>query len=371
MEREIEDSTIASQSRFEPIQDAELFQAADRAELHPNSTERLGIRIEHEVGQLDFARLRLQSLRWTPAASVPGTRNIVPQQAWVFEVVNEFISGPKETWCSPYRHFLITDAIDRVPIYSSSNPSSVFRRSRQHWIRNRRRSNREPYSSAGPPQNRARPAQADCNSAMVQRHRSDYGGNANRSAASILSNTPSSFRQDLSRWRADWGASFLRPALHSSTVKGCTESQYRFDEIDNYRATPTISLFAEYQPWKGTSLRIEADNVLQQRYNRVVNIYAGPRNAFPLSYSRRPQPYLIRFCSRQPAKNILSRSSPQINSRILAPTIWWLHGIIGPEKRPEGLGMPLGAFRGGNPLERIVAISDKTTTNLLPACQPQ
>jgi hypothetical protein len=28
--------------------------------------------------------------------------------------------------------------------------------------------------------------------------------------------------------------------------------------------------------------------------------------------------------------------------------------------------MPLGAFRGGNPLERIVAISDKTTTNLLP-----
>jgi hypothetical protein len=26
---------------------------------------------------------------------------------------------------------------------------------------------------------------------------------------------------------------------------------------------------------------------------------------------------------------------------------------------PQGLGTPLGAFRGGNPLERLVAISDK------------
>ncbi|MEO6802746.1 MAG: hypothetical protein ABI197_05815 [Granulicella sp.] len=68
---------------------------------------------------------------------------------------------------------------------------------------------------------------------------------------------------------------------HGETL---TESQYRFNEIDNYRATPTMNLFAEYQPWKATSLRIEADNVLQQRYNRVVNIYSGPRNAFPLSY---------------------------------------------------------------------------------------
>lgn len=59
---------------------------------------------------------------------------------------------------------------------------------------------------------------------------------------------------------------------------------YRFNEVDTYRATPTVNLFAEYQPWKGTSFRIEADNVLQQRYNRVVNIYGGPRNAFPLSY---------------------------------------------------------------------------------------
>jgi len=92
------------------------------------------------------------------------------------------------------------------------------------------------------------------------------------------------FRQDLPRWNADWGASLLTPCFASSTVKGCTQSQYRYNEIDNYRATPTVNLYAEYQPSKTTSLRIEADNVLQQRYNRVVNIYAGPRNAFPLSY---------------------------------------------------------------------------------------
>ncbi|MDQ2833036.1 MAG: hypothetical protein M3Y50_04680 [Acidobacteriota bacterium] len=67
-------------------------------------------------------------------------------------------------------------------------------------------------------------------------------------------------------------------------MKGCTETQYRFNEVDNYRATPTLNVFAEYQLRKSLSLHVEADNTLQQRYNRVVNIYAGPRNTFPLSY---------------------------------------------------------------------------------------
>jgi hypothetical protein len=32
-----------------------------------------------------------------------------------------------------------------------------------------------------------------------------------------------------------------------------------------------------------TSCRIEAGNLLQQRYDRVVDIYSGHRNTFPLS----------------------------------------------------------------------------------------
>jgi hypothetical protein len=248
----------------------------------PNSTERLGIRIEHEVGQLDFADFVAVSSLDTGSVHA-GNTNIVPQQDWVFEAVNEYHFWSEGDVALTYRHFLITDAIDRVPIYSSSNPSSVF-------------------DAPGNIGSGTEDAAIVSLTLPLDHLRIEHGQlklTATRLWSSVTDPTTGamrpisglnpfeysiSFRQDLSRWRADWGASFLTPCSTSSTVKGCTESQYRFNEVDNYRATPTINLFAEYQPWKGTSFRIEADNVLQQRYNRVVNIYAGPRNAFPLSY---------------------------------------------------------------------------------------
>jgi hypothetical protein len=39
------------------------------------------------------------------------------------------------------------------------------------------------------------------------------------------------------------------------------------------------------------------------------------------------------------------------------------------QTRP-GLGMPLGVFRGGKPLEKIIAISGNRPQNVLRACQP-
>jgi hypothetical protein len=80
------------------------------------------------------------------------------------------------------------------------------------------------------------------------------------------------------------GYFFLHSLLEIEHHQRCSKSEYRFNEIDIFRVNPTINIFAEYQPWKGVSFRIEADNILQRRYDRVVNSYAGPRNASPLSY---------------------------------------------------------------------------------------
>jgi hypothetical protein len=70
-----------------------------------------------------------------------------------------------------------------------------------------------------------------------------------------------------------------------STTKGCSTSDYRFNEVDIFRATPTLSVFAEYQHWKNTTLRIEADNILEQHYRRIENTYDGPRNIYALAYA--------------------------------------------------------------------------------------
>src|ERR1035441_1607267 len=84
----------------------------------PNSTERLGIRIEHEVGQLEFADFVAVSS--SDMGSVhSGNTNMVPEQDWVFEAVNEYHFWSEGGVALTYRHFLITDAIDRSEEHTS------------------------------------------------------------------------------------------------------------------------------------------------------------------------------------------------------------------------------------------------------------
>lgn len=279
---QIEDSTIGSKADSSQSKTLNYFKPRVALNFTPNSRDRIGIRIEREVGQLDFSKFVAASSLDTGSVRA-GNTNIVPQQDWVFEGSNECHFWSEGDLTLTYRHFLIADAIDRIPIYSTSDPSSVF----------------DAPGNIGSGTEDA----AIVNLTLPLDHLRIQHGQLKLTATRLWSSVSDpttgavrpisgqnpfeysiSFRQDLSRLHADWGASFLTPCSALSTVKGCTESQYRFNEVDNYRATPTSNVFAEYQPWKTMSLRIEADNVLQQRYNRVVNIYGGPRNTFPLSY---------------------------------------------------------------------------------------
>lgn len=279
---QVEDSGIASDADSSQSKTLNYFKPRFALNFTPNSTFRLGVRIEHEVGQLNFTNFVAASSLDTGSIRA-GNTDIVPQQDWVFEAVNEYHFWSEGDVAFTYRHFLIADAIDRVPIYSSSNPASVFDAPGNIG------SGREDAAivSLTLPLDHLRIGHGQLKVAATRLWSSvmdpTTGGARPLSGANPFEYSVS-FRQDLLRWHSDWGASFLTPCSTSNTVKGCTQSQYRFNEIDNYRATPTINLFAEHQSWKGTSLRIEADNILQQRYNRTVNIYAGPRDAFPLYY---------------------------------------------------------------------------------------
>lgn len=250
--------------------------------FRPNSTNELRFRAEHEVGQLDFTNFVASSSLDTGSVR-SGNTNIVPQQDWVFEGAYERHFWSEGDLVFTYRHFLIADAIDRVPIYSASNPASVFDAPGNIGAG----SEDAAIASLTLPLDhlRVKHGQLKLSATRQWSRVTDPTTGVSRPITDLNPLEYSiDFRDDLPRWRADWGASFLTPCSKSSTIKGCSKSEYRFNEIDIFRATPTINIFAEYQPWKGTSLRIEADNVLRQRYNRVVNIYAGPRNAFPLAY---------------------------------------------------------------------------------------
>jgi hypothetical protein len=279
---QVEDSKIASKADTEQSKLLNYLKPRITIAFKPNPANNLRFRVEREVGQLDFSDfVAVSSLDTGSIRS--GNTNIVPQQDWALEAIYERHFWSTGDLMLTYRHLLIEDAIDRVPIYSTSVPSSVY----------------DAPGNIGAGSEDAAIASLTVPTDRVAIKHGQIKLTATRLWSSVTDPTTGvqrpitginpfeyeiDFRQDLSKWHADWGSSFLTPCVLVATTKGCSTSDYRFDEIDSYRATPTINVFAEYKPWKSASLRIEADNVLQQRYNRVVNIYAGPRNTFPLSY---------------------------------------------------------------------------------------
>jgi len=72
-----------------------------------------------------------------------------------------------------------------------------------------------------------------------------------------------------------------------TNTKGCSLSQYRFNELDTFRAQPALNVFAEYQLRKQATVRVEGNNLFQQRYERAVSIFAGPRASSPLDFTDR------------------------------------------------------------------------------------
>lgn len=251
--------------------------------LVPSSHLRIGARVEHEVGQLNFTNFVAVSSLSTGSVRA-GNTDIIPQQDWVFEVVPEYHFWSEGDAVLTLRHYLINDAIDRVPISTGDDSNA-----RLDDAPGNIGSGTEDMIQLNLtlPTSRVKLAHGLVKVAAT-RLLSSVTDPTTRQQRPITGLNPFEFsvllRQDLPRWKADWGISFFSPCSASPTVKGCTEKQYRFNEIDSYRATPTLDVFAEYLPGRKLSLRLEVDNILQQRYSRVVALFAGPRDSFPLAY---------------------------------------------------------------------------------------
>jgi hypothetical protein len=277
----VEHSLIAS--RADVRQQRALTYPKPRVALTftPKAVGQFRVRIEREVGQLDFNSYVASSSLDTGSVRA-GNTNIVPQQDWVLEASYErhfWTGGGISLTC---RRLLISDAIDRVPIYSPSGgvfdaPGNIGAGS-------------EEVAMAGLtiPLDRLGIAHAQLKAAGTFRwSRVTDPTTGRKREVSDLNPTEYAvnFRQGLPRRRVDWGASLETPCVSSGTVKGCTKSQFRFNEIDLYHAQPALAFFVEYRPEAHTSLRVEVKNILQQSYGRVVQSYAGPRNLVPLSFA--------------------------------------------------------------------------------------
>ena len=265
-----------SQSLFYPKPRLSLI-----ATLSP--TDQLRLRVEREVGQLDFTNFVAASALDTGTIHA-GNTNIVPQQDWVFEAVYERTLWTGSDATLTWRHFLISDAVDRVPVRNPADPSAVY----------------DAPGNIGGGFGEAVLANATValdplglthaqikGSATLQwSHVTDPTTGAKREISDEKPQEFSTeFRQDLPALRASFGVTYATACGVKPVAKGCTTSDYRFNEIDIYRATGSFGLYGEYTTPSGIWIRLEADNLMGERFRRLSDIYAGPRNAYGLAYS--------------------------------------------------------------------------------------
>jgi len=245
----------------------------------PDAENQVRLRAEREVDQLDFNNFIASSSLDTGSLHA-GNTDIVPQQSWIFEAVYErhFWSGGDVSLT--LRHSIISDAIDRVPITGPSGavfdaPGNIGGASLDALI-----------VSLTVPLDRLGIAGGQLKGSGTFQ-RSQVADPTTGTPRPLTDLSPAeytlSFRQDLPHW--SWGASLATPCATSAATKGCTKSEYHFNEIDLYAAQPALNLFVEYRPLTDLSLRLEADNILAQRYDRTVQVYGGPRNVSALSYA--------------------------------------------------------------------------------------
>lgn len=247
----------------------------------PDADNQIRLRAEREVGQLDFANF-VASSQLTVGSVRAANTYIVPQQDYVFEAAYERHLWSDSVLVVTVRHYLISDAIDRVPVINPANPGASFD---------------APGNIGGGIQDSAildlttslaplglDHSQLKLDGTFQWSRVSDPTTGLKRPISGINPREYSlTFRQDVPARRAAWGASLVTPCWDNSNGKDCSQTQYRFNEIDAYKTAPALGLFGEYLPWPGTTLRLEADNILGAHYNSVVSQYAGPRNLAPLS----------------------------------------------------------------------------------------
>jgi hypothetical protein len=273
----VEDSGITADADTHQARVLNYFKPRVVLTIVPNAVTHFRFRVEHEVSQLDFTNFVASSSLDTGSVR-SGNTGIVPQQDWVLEALFERHFWSEGDLVLSYRHFFLGDVIDRVPI--ESNASSVF--DAPGNIGNG--SEDAINASLTIPLDRFGAAHAQLKLTAVQQW-SAVTDPTTGEIRPISGLNPLEYsamlHQDLPRWHANWGGTLLTPCTKSSTVKGCTETQYRFDEIDVYHATPAVNLFAECRPWRGILLHVEGDNVLSQHYDRTVISYPGLRNVSP------------------------------------------------------------------------------------------
>ena len=260
-----ETSTITSRGDVVLVKTLRFLKPRLAATWAPTAATQVRLRVEREVGQLNFNDF-VASADLTNASGVTaGNPDLNPQQAWVAEgaVEQRFWGSGSITLTA--RHARLSDVVDRGPVFGATG---VFDR----------------------PTNIGSGTKDDLGVTVTVPFER-FGlkglvvkGDVTRHWTDVTDPTTGRKREISGQKPVDWNASFIYdlPARNFSwgaDVYGSfRQTYYRFNLVDTTKYDSYVRPFAEWRATPDITLRFELPNVTGREVRRTTYIYPGPRS---------------------------------------------------------------------------------------------
>jgi outer membrane receptor protein involved in Fe transport len=252
----------------------------------PDPASQLRLRLEREVGQLNFDDFVASPGVASTGTLSAGNPDLTPQQAWVAEAAYErrFWQGGAVVLTG--RHYRLSDVVDRIPVFGPGGvvladvPGNIGKGTKN-----------ELQASITLPLDRLGVHAAQLRGQVTRRiTRVEDPLTHRRREISIPRLSPDTrelsllgpvgwdvhFTQDLPELKAVWGV---------DVIGGARETAYRLSEIESRKITTQILVFAEYKPRPDFTVRLEGQTINQRNVRRIREVYAGPRSLGVLDYT--------------------------------------------------------------------------------------
>ena len=235
----------------------------------PDAADQFRVRVEREVGQLNFDDFAASSGNITTGDVRAGNPQITPQQDWVVEGSYErrFWNGGDAT--VTLRHYAYSDVVDRVPEFDSSGDEfdapgnigpgretdlafALTLPTDKLWLKNGLLTGQTTFRTSrviDPTTGLPRP--------ISQLHSNDWEIH---------------FTQAFPRLKSRWGFDAFCQSPQTS---------YRYNEIDTDKYNTYLGLFAEYKPHADLIFRFELKDANAQGIEHSRVVYADARNNSP------------------------------------------------------------------------------------------
>jgi len=232
-------------------------------DARPNT--QLRIRLEREVGQLNFNDFVASASLNSDAGVSAGNPDLNPEQAWVGEAAVEQRFWDKGSITLTFRHYELKDAVDRGPVTASDGgifdqPTNIGDGTKDELGI----AFNIPFDRLGL---KGATLKADATKRWSKVTDPTTGRTREISNLHPVDWTLT-FTQDIPRWNLTWGV---------NTFNDWRETSYRFNLIQTTKLPTFVQPFAEWRPAPDLNLRVEFENVTARDLHRTVYSYAGPR----------------------------------------------------------------------------------------------